>query len=56
MIANLSMIKFFVRIKSCSDKAAHFHNKEMPKVGSNHIYLAKITINTVFKKDKKRCS
>ena len=44
------------RIKSYSDKAAHFHNKEMPKVGSNHIYLAKITINTVFKKDKKRCS
>ena len=56
LIANLSMIKFFVRIKSYSDKAAHFHNKEMPKVGSNHIYLAKITINTVFKKDKKRCS
>ena len=44
------------RIKSYSDKAAHFRNKEMPKVGSNHIYLAKITINTVFKKDKKRCS
>ena len=44
------------RIKSYSDKATHFHNKEMPKVGSNHIYLAKITINTVFKKDKKRCS
>ena len=40
------------KIKSYSDEATVFHNKEMPKVGSNHTCLTVITIGSVFEKDK----
>ena len=43
------------KIKSYKDEATDFHNKEMPKVDSNHACLAVITIDSVFKKDEKRC-
>ena len=34
-------------MKSYSDEATEFHNKKMPKVGSNHPCLAVITINSI---------
>ena len=39
------------KIKSLSDEAADFHNKEMPKTDSNNTALAVITIDSAYKKD-----
>ena len=40
------------KIKFYSDEATDFHNKEMPKAGSNHAYLAVIKIDFALKKMK----
>ena len=40
------------KTKSFDDKAADFHDKEMPKAGSNYICFAVITIDSVLKKDE----
>ena len=47
--------KIFLKttIKSYGDKVIDFHDKEMPKAGSNHTCLETITIDSVYKKDKK---
>ena len=54
LIANLSTIKKFkkTKIKSCSDGATDFHDKEKPKVSSSYTFLAAITIDSALKKDK----
>ena len=48
LIANLSTIKknSEIKTKSYCDKATGFHDKEIPKVGSNHTCLAVITIDS----------
>ena len=38
--------KFGNQTKSYGDKATGFHDKEIPKVGSNHTCLAVITIDS----------
>ena len=38
------------KIKSYRDEATNFHNKEIPKVGSNDTCLAVITIDSALKK------
>ena len=54
----LSMIsvykKFFLKtkIKSFGDAAAEFHNKEIPKVGFNHTWVAVISLDPALKKDE----
>ena len=40
------------KIKSYGDEATDFHDKEIPKAGSNHTSLAKTTIDSVHKKDE----
>ena len=39
-----------IKIKSSGDEAEDFHNKEIPKVGSNYTFLA--IIDFVHKKDE----
>ena len=39
-------------IKSYDDEATDFHNKEMPKAGSNHTCLAVIITDSVIEKDE----
>ena len=50
LIAKLSAITFFLKTKakSCGNKATDIHHKEKPKVGSNHTFLAVVTIDFVF--------
>ena len=43
------------KIKSYGDEATDFHDKEIPKAGSNHTSLAKTTIDSVHKKDENYC-
>ena len=45
--------KFFlkIKIKSDGDKATGFHDKGIPKVGSNHTCLAVISLDSALKKD-----
>ena len=38
------------KVKSYGDEATDFHDKEMPKAGSNHTCLAVIMIDSVLKK------
>ena len=38
------------KVKSFGDEATDFHDKEMPKAGSNHTCLAVIMIDSVLKK------
>lgn len=38
--------------ESYNDKVAYFQDKEIPKAGYNHIYLAVVTIDSAFKRDK----
>ena len=38
------------KIKSYGDKATDFHDKEIPKVGSNHTCLAVISLDSALKK------
>ena len=38
------------KVKSSGDEATDFHDKEMPKAGSNHTCLAVIMIDSVLKK------
>ena len=40
------------KIKLYNDETAHFHNKEMPKAGTDHTCLAVITITSAFKKEE----
>ena len=40
-------------LKSYGDEASDFHDKEMPRAGSNHPCLAVTTIDFALKKDKK---
>ena len=40
------------KMKSYRDEAAGFYNKETFRAASNHICLAAITIDSVFKKDE----
>ena len=40
------------KIKSYGDEATGFHDKEVPKVGSNHTCLAIISLDSAFKKMK----
>ena len=37
-------------MKSNGDEATDFHDKEFPKVGSNHTWLAVINVDSVLKK------
>ena len=39
-------------MKSYVDEATDFLDKEMPKAGFNHTFLAVITIDSVLRKDK----
>ena len=39
-------------IKSYDDEATDFHDKEMPKAGSNHTWLAVIMTDSVIEKDE----
>ena len=54
LIENLSTIKkkknLKTKIKSYGDKATDFHDKEIPKVGSNHTCLAVISLDSALKK------
>ena len=49
-VYNKKLLK--TKIKSYSDEAADFHNKEIPKAGSDCTCLAVITIDSVLKKDE----
>ena len=40
------------KAKSYCDEATGFHDKEVPKVDSNHTYLAIISLDFIFKKDE----
>ena len=40
------------KIKSYGDEATDFYDKKMPKVGSNHTYLAVISLYSALEKDK----
>ena len=40
------------KIKSYSDKVAYFNNKEIPKVDSNHTFLAVISLDSALKKNE----
>ena len=40
------------KIKSYGDEATDFHDKKMPQVGSNHTYLAVISLYSALEKDK----
>ena len=40
------------KIKSCGDEATDFHDKKVPKIGSNYTSLAVILIDFVLKKDE----
>ena len=52
LIANLSIIIFFEnQVKSYGDETADFHDKEVPKVGSNYNSVAVISLDSVLKKD-----
>ena len=46
--------KFFFKtiIKSYSDEATDFHNKEIPKAGSNYTCLVVITIDSTLKNEE----
>ena len=52
LMANLSAIKKIlkIKIKSYGDEARDFHDREIPKAGSNHTCLEVITIDSVYKK------
>ena len=39
------------KIKSCGDEVTDFHDKEIPKVDSNHICLAAISLDSALNKD-----
>ena len=39
------------KVKSCGDEATNFHDKEIPKVNSNHTYLAVISLDSALNKD-----
>ena len=54
LIANPSTKKFVLKTKrkSYGDKFTDFHDKEMPKTGSNYTCLAVILIDYVIKKDE----
>ena len=40
------------KIKSYGDEATDFYDKKMPQVGSNHTYLAVISLYSALEKDK----
>ena len=40
------------KIKSCGDEVTDFHDKEIPKVHSNHTCLAVISLDSALKKDE----
>ena len=54
LIVNLFTIKHFKynKIKSYNDQVTDFHDKEVPKVGSNYACLAVMLIDFVLKKDE----
>ena len=53
MIANLSIIKILkTKIKFYCDEATNFHDKEVPKVDSNHTFLALIILDYILKKNE----
>ena len=39
-------------MKPYGDEATDFHDKKMPQVGSNHTYLAVISLYSALEKDK----
>ena len=40
------------KIKSCGDEATDFHDKEIPKMDSNHTCLAEISLHSALIKDR----
>ena len=52
-IYNKKILK--VKIRSYGNEATDFHNKEIPKVGSNYTCLVLILIDFIFKKDEYYC-
>ena len=49
-VYNKKLLK--TKIKSYGDEATDFHDKEMPKAGSNHTCLALIITDSALKKDE----
>ena len=41
-----------MKIKSDDDEATDFHDKELPKAGSNYTCLAVVNVDSVIKKDE----
>ena len=41
-----------IKIKSSGDRVTDFYNQELPKVDSNHTYLAVISLDSALKKDE----
>ena len=41
-----------IEIKSHGDEVTDFYDKEIPKVYSNHTYLASIRLDSALKKDE----
>ena len=54
LISNLYTIKIFLKtkVKSHGDEATDFHDKEIPKSGSDYTYLAVISLYFSLKKDE----
>ena len=53
MIVSLSIIHFFEnKVKSHGDEVTDFYTKEIPKVDSNHMCLAIISLDSALKKDE----
>ena len=40
------------KIRSCGDKPAYIHDKQVLKVGSNYTFLTVLLLDSVLKKDK----
>ena len=49
-VYNKKLLK--MKIKSHGDKVKDFHDKEIPKVDSNHTCLVEISLDSAFKKDE----
>ena len=41
-----------IKIRSCGEKPADIHDKNVPKVGSNYTFLTVLLLDSVLKEDK----
>ena len=51
LIANLNQTCLKTKVESYGDKVTGFHDKGMPKAGSNNTCLAVVTTDSILKKD-----